>query len=618
MYSEDLNNTSKNKSEEFNELVASKLEKYFHNSPSLKTSIENPKDSDGGSVGSDSEEKPSPDQKRSKKLIKAKILSKFHSNCAGNVLNEESSNVIIIENTAHYLNEIYFNSDFNDNKSALINSDPNNESPETLRRKKIKKLSNGPELETVISTFHEKQQQHSRDSGFVDSSDDLLKDQRIAQQNEQFRLSQNSGKLIREILIRKDSFNNGSSDEETNLMMTKMRQFLRNMFRVQNSFRANRKPPQLVYFEDELTRLMKLVPGLKDEQVKEIVEYLSSEETWSDSCDSSSDLDTNQPQSQFSEPQTVSQKLIKSFTNSNQNVDNNPDLIITEIMEHIGSRLVALMNEVSHNNLSNNSELDESNCNIVKPEPNLLRSKSHDLLLLEEKLGQSLENVEERETTSDYEQFSWRGSFESALLVTDSRVKLSNVNESTSPSFDLVVTTKGRSAGDLLFNPKSSTSDEQLDRVRSCGSIGGDNKAWTKKTHSISNISINLDSEDSEDSDVDVDIDVNLNLSLNLNLSVSNRNKVVSLPRNINQNVYISSKDIVTNSLPRLPTSTTSIVFQKAYSAHHLLHNNIKSTRYRPPGYSKNFSSITTNSNKAISTPRFYSISSNPIGKLPY
>ena len=32
---------------------------------------------------------------------------------------------------------------------------------------------------------------------------------------------------------------------------------------------------------------MKTVPGIRDEQVREIVEYLSSEETWSDSYDSS-------------------------------------------------------------------------------------------------------------------------------------------------------------------------------------------------------------------------------------------------------------------------------------------------------------------------------------------
>ena len=99
--------------------------------------------------------------------------------------------------------------------------------------------------------------------------------------------SSKSGKLSR-----KDSFNNWSSDEETNLMMNKMRAFFRNMVSTNASKGENEngervKPPQLVAFETELTRLMKSVPGINDQQVKEIVEYLSSEDTWSDSYDSS-------------------------------------------------------------------------------------------------------------------------------------------------------------------------------------------------------------------------------------------------------------------------------------------------------------------------------------------
>ena len=97
--------------------------------------------------------------------------------------------------------------------------------------------------------------------------------------------SSKSGKLSR-----KDSFNNWSSDEETNLMMNKMRAFFRNMVSGggnNDGGSEKTKPPQLVVFETELTRLMKSVPGINDQQVKEIVEYLSSEDTWSDSYDSS-------------------------------------------------------------------------------------------------------------------------------------------------------------------------------------------------------------------------------------------------------------------------------------------------------------------------------------------
>lgn len=78
---------------------------------------------------------------------------------------------------------------------------------------------------------------------------------------------------------------------------------------------------------------------------------------------------------------------------------------------------------------------------------------------------------EEREA-SDYERFSWRGSFESALMAADSRTKLSLLACSGGDVSASAMAAKRRSAGDLLFNPKS-FSREQLDRVRSCGSIGG-------------------------------------------------------------------------------------------------------------------------------------------------
>jgi synaptotagmin-like protein len=90
-------------------------------------------------------------------------------------------------------------------------------------------------------------------------------------------------------LSRKDSFHQWSSDEETNIMMNRMRAFFRSMLvRRPSPEQSMRKtPPQLALFEQQLTRLMKTVPGIRDEQVREIVEYLSSEETWSDSYDSS-------------------------------------------------------------------------------------------------------------------------------------------------------------------------------------------------------------------------------------------------------------------------------------------------------------------------------------------
>ena len=73
-----------------------------------------------------------------------------------------------------------------------------------------------------------------------------------------------------------------------------MRAFFRS-FITSNSKPIEEKPPQLVAFEARLTKMMRTVPGINEDQVKEIVEYLSSEDTWSDSYDSSdytsSDID---------------------------------------------------------------------------------------------------------------------------------------------------------------------------------------------------------------------------------------------------------------------------------------------------------------------------------------
>lgn len=326
------------------------------------------------------------------------------------------------------------------------------------------------------------------------------------------------------------------------------------------------KPPQLVYFENELTRLMKTVPGIRDEQVREIVEYLSSEDTWSDSYDSSdytsSDLegaaggrrsalqeqisqscqqiiskfDTTsgdnlldkeredktvptaggggvQPPCLGRDTAFVYQKLVQSFTkmagdgvssDANSTPHSSPPLI-AKVMHHIGSRLVALMHEVSeggpasvqHHSTSwrrysqhhrtpssaSTTEDDDSTSDSTNAPSSthlqLPRSKSHDPLLLinSHPAASAGQEGEEREA-SDYERFSWRGSFESALMAADSRTKLSllacsgdSVGASASANA-LAMAAKRRSAGDLLFNPKS-FSREQLDRVRSCGSIGG-------------------------------------------------------------------------------------------------------------------------------------------------
>lgn len=323
-----------------------------------------------------------------------------------------------------------------------------------------------PQPENILATTQSgeneqddaRAKQQSRDSGFVGSCDDLLQrnnsnetqegvksardadsmqakdyQQQTAPKNLHERIRLN--RLTATSLTRKDSFNNWSSDEETNLMMSKMRQFFKTMVAnnqnqsastassiaspapspsprfsvkarnyVQNQ--SNRtKPPQLVYFENELTRLMKTVPGIRDDQVREIVEYLSSEDTWSDSYDSSdytsSDLEgataggrrsalqeqisqscqqiISKFESNIEEPRRdtattpvqqvqaglgrdtafVYQKLVQSFTkmtgdnNTSSDANSTPHSsppLIAKVMHHIGSRLVALMHEVSESN----------------------------------------------------------------------------------------------------------------------------------------------------------------------------------------------------------------------------------------------------------------------------
>ncbi|XP_061937253.1 uncharacterized protein LOC107998510 isoform X24 [Apis cerana] len=606
--------------------------------------------------------------------------------------------------------------------------------------------------------YNQRSKQQSRDSGFVGSCDDLLQHQKLPEDGQPgSEISQESGKdrsnnetgenaqdanqisnegtsgiekgnvvkvdhhlshtalphLPNASLSRKDSFNNWSSDEETNLMMSKMRQFFKTMVansngQNQNTTNANSsaaspapsprlagyaskarlcsqnrtKPPQLVYFENELTRLMKTVPGIRDEQVREIVEYLSSEDTWSDSYDSSdytsSDLegaaggrrsalqeqisqscqqiiskfDTTsgdnlldkeredktvptpgiQPPCLGRDTAFVYQKLVQSFTkmagdgvssDANSTPHSSPPLI-AKVMHHIGSRLVALMHEVSeggpsvqHHSTSwrrysqhhrtpssaSTTEDDDSTSDSTNAPSSthlqLPRSKSHDPLLLinSHPAASTGQEGEEREA-SDYERFSWRGSFESALMAADSRTKLSllacsgdSVGASASANA-LAMAAKRRSAGDLLFNPKS-FSREQLDRVRSCGSIGGgsggaasagsvEERIWSNRRRSSvpdANTRGESGDEDTEDE-----------------LEYSGESRATTLPRGMQ-----SAITAATNSLPRLPASTApsgltttsttpSTTMHKAHSVYHFLpqHSGVKSARYRPPGFARN------------------------------
>lgn len=327
---ESLGGAEDSQNENPEELASSRLEKYFLSGFMGFTGGR--RDSDG-SVGSDSEGKPSPEQRR-KRLVRARGTGRSHSNSLDNLLGNPdlagSEQQLEAQNSSE--------------DSSSSDSDTYDEAGfekadgqfDTVKRKKAKKQKASlediknlettqeekdseeedgqktPQQEMPATNLASNKNQQSRDSGFVGSCDDLLKDQSPDSNTDKKRAdAQQMERGILEslppatTLTRKDSFNNWSSDEETNLMMSKMRQFFKTM--VANSSASkpttpnlNRssprpfpraktrcKPPQLVYFENELTRLMKTVPGIRDDQVREIVEYLSSEDTWSDSYDSS-------------------------------------------------------------------------------------------------------------------------------------------------------------------------------------------------------------------------------------------------------------------------------------------------------------------------------------------
>ncbi|XP_066902004.1 uncharacterized protein [Halyomorpha halys] len=593
------------------ELASSRLEKYF-----LSGFMGfNRRDSDG-SVGSDSEGRPSPEQRR-KRLVRARGTGRQHSSSLDNLVDCEQQNELQAETEGSSTETDSHDEQSNSfdkgdgqfdtvkrtkKKKRSVPSAPSDllEAPENSGSKEDLsedgKKTPQPEL-SPSDLMYSRNKQQSRDSGFVGSCDDLLKDSHSPTETvktEDLLTNKESAKCeqvpespsIAPALSRKDSFNNWSSDEETNLMMSKMRAFFKTMVGNQPkgsspNVKPKCKPPQLLYFESELTRLMKTVPGIRDEQVREIVEYLSSEDTWSDSYDSSdytsSDLETGNKRTALQEEISAScRQIISNFETSavedtfleppqgggnndlverwvasfnkmevpKQESNQNSPPLIEKVMQHIGSRLWALMHEVSggegsprrHKRLTSKlsatstteEEEEEEEEEDYTPLP---RSKSHDPLL-----------EEGRQEASDNERFSWRGSFESALMASDSRTRLASAGE---------LAAKRRSAGDLMFK----NSREQLDRVRSCGSIGGsvEEKIWRQETRRLS-------VGESEEEDA---------------------GSRATLPRSLQ-----ASCPSATNSLPRLPTSQQgSGGGPSIYKAHSLHQFGVKSARYRPPGY---------------------------------
>ncbi|KAJ8869324.1 hypothetical protein PR048_030899 [Dryococelus australis] len=775
------------------ELASSRLEKYFH-SEFMMFGAENRESDGSGSVGSDSEGRPSPEQRR-KRLVRARNMGRSHGSS--------------LEHLDHSGSEQHSAAD------TLVESDGSSTETDThdelaafdgpfdmVKRKKKKRSASSSELDRrpTPTEFLEKSaaedarveegdltsdeegsktpqpefllpadlsasrnKQQSRDSGFVGSCDDLLKEQRSHSDSSSCSNSVEAtrkvkpgsdgspcgsdserppGEVITSLTVavegespspmedqqaslvsvqtstppaaalsRKDSFNNWSSDEETNLMMSKMRAFFKTMVAANSGGTSGKggsspgptqrcaKPPQLVYFENELTQLMKTVPGIRDDQVKEIVEYLSSEDTWSDSYDSSdytsSDLEGaaayyqhagrselqeqisascqqiidkfdvsgarevgESPEHQLASPQPavsrdtalVYQRLVASFgkmagggeqstsSDANSTPHSSPPLI-AKVMHHIGSRLVALMHEVSggeggatpgprprhqhhhhhHRRLqqkisstSTTTEEDDSHTDTESDGKLCLpatycgllpRSKSHDVLLEQEMRAHQKESLrssssgvsdmaEEREA-SDCERFSWRGSFESALMVPDSRTKLSLLSggDGSTSGSALALAAKRRSAGDLLLASSArSCSREQLDRVRSCGSIGGgggEERIWGRRRGSVPDASAESGDGDEEGDDDEDDDEVEDEAD------DPRSARSTTLPRSLQQTAAVGGGG--TNSLPRLPAAPAAASsvpstphIHKAHSVQHFLQSgNVKSARYRPPGFSR-------------------------------
>ncbi|KAK0161374.1 hypothetical protein PV327_009852 [Microctonus hyperodae] len=678
-------------------------------------------------------------------------------NASDYVVNVSNSNNSIINNSRDGVIENDLKITETKTMHSILNSNTSNVFP-----------PNADNRQNVNEIDSSRNKQQLRDSGFIGSCDDLihhqksitndrksdiksLKDSNIDDQ----KMKDNSSQAINKILqtsnnlpppiantslSRKDSFNNWSSDEETNLMMSKMRQFFKTMVansngvaavivnnnninnitgnnnnssapsplpsprsseftssKSRNNLQNRTKPPQLVYFENELTRLMKTVPGIRDDQVREIVEYLSSEDTWSDSYDSSDytssdlegaasgrrsalqeqisqscqqiinkfDITSNErtKEAEISIPANTSvgrdtafvyQKLVQSFTkmasdsvsSDTSSTPHSSPPLIAKVMHHIGSRLVALMHQVSEGNSSTSqqqqqqqqqlsssssstswrrysqhhrtpssastTEDDDSTSDSphtpVSSHFQLPRSKSHDPLLLINGHPTTMagQEGEEREA-SDYERFSWRGSFESALMAADSRTKLSllacsgDINANASVSA-LAMAAKRRSAGDLLFNPKS-FSREQLDRVRSCGSIGGGNSPSVNATDTGGAVSVEdkiwnnhrrssvPDANTRDESGASAGDDDTEDES-----EYPGDPRATTLPRGL---MAVNSANVATNSLPRLPASnpsainptlTTTSPMHKAQSMYHFLpqYTGVKSARYRPPGFARN------------------------------
>ncbi|XP_035711045.1 uncharacterized protein LOC110854038 isoform X4 [Folsomia candida] len=195
-----------------------------------------------------------------------------------------------------------------------------------------------------------------------------------------------------------------SSDEEVNIMMSKLRQLIRNLVKAKAEpskssggtisgapVNYQDKDKQLAYLEGELIRLM------KTENLKNIVEYFSSEESDVDDVykfikvvkESSSNADDN---SDFGEIDLEDPELLHTLqttmeSNSAHISPKQSPELLAKVMNHIGNRLQVWMKDENMQDDDNNDDNVTLKC---------AQSVSSDL---------------------NEDRFSWKGSFESALAA---------------------------------------------------------------------------------------------------------------------------------------------------------------------------------------------------------
>lgn len=558
-------------------LSTSRLEKYFL-SEFMGFSLENKSDC---SVGSDSEKQESPSQR--KKKLRARRTTRSNSSSLDNLLVEVGEQSNESEDSSE--------SDIDKLPSEAITSDK-------LDASFVKRKKNYRKRETFVDSitssssavpFESKRDKHSLPIPTTKRNQSTIHKPTIdppliekehttkpieKQSIESLKTSQHTDAT--------DSFNNWSSDEETNIMMSKMRQFFKTLIAVKtnnitpnNYLIPNDNHQALVrktdairfpYVENELIRLMKTVPGINNQQLKEIVEYLSSEDTWSDSNDSS-DFNTQASSKMDKQNQELSTKsisrrcekiqtntapdqrknenslcilesdttmmytnLFESFIMNNSTsklspkvlvIDNNvqrisksaeTEQLLDNIWQHIGQKLVNLMREdIPHCMVLPDTEIKtkstppcikEDETRTKKPNNNsgesllpvvvenendeetcLTRSKSHDKLIgttgmatSSNRSWHSYSNTAVNDTVgeaSDCDRFSWRGSFESALLAptTCSKNKLLTGSEENGSRMSQWSLSKRGSVDNLWCTNVQNI--KSLDRVQSCGSILG-------------------------------------------------------------------------------------------------------------------------------------------------